>query len=264
MVMWSGDETMAPRQSVSEPEAELDLALAAELQAALLPGPAPCDCPHQEIAALNRMCGNVGGDFYDFTRINEDQIALVIGDVVGHGVRASLVMAKIMGWLRSDPVACSRPRQMISALNRMLLDLGDRIGTIVPCSMFHCVVDAPSGTSFFVTAGHPSPLLCDRNKCATLPLGPRNMLLGVEEFDPKEGCHTFGPGERMILYTDGICDAFDPEGEQFGNARLSEVVHQSLDSPPRECARSIFQAVEDFRRDARQTDDETIVVVDRV
>jgi len=80
-------------------EHELDLALAAQLQAALLPASCPSDCPHQSAAARNRMCGRVGGDFHDFLRINPDQTAILVGDVVGHGVRAALLMAKIMGFL---------------------------------------------------------------------------------------------------------------------------------------------------------------------
>jgi len=101
-----------------------DLALAAELQAALLPSACPTDCVHQEAAARNRMCGRVGGDFYDFIRINEDQVAVVIGDVVGHGVRASLLMAKIMGHLRGKPADRNRPGELIADLNDTLFGPG--------------------------------------------------------------------------------------------------------------------------------------------
>lgn len=264
MVLWRGDAMAVPRDSSGDPEEQLDLALAAELQAALLPSLHPPAYPHQKIAALNRMCGSVGGDFYDFIPIHGDQIAVVVGDVVGHGVRASLLMAKIMGTLRSDPTACSRPKQMIVTLNRMLLDLGDRIGTVVPCSVFYAVLDAPSGVSFFITAGHPMPFLCRPGQCAPLHLGPQNMLLGVEDYEPKEACHTFQPGERLILYTDGILDAMDPEGERFGDGRLGEVIQQNVHGSAEQCARSIFQSAEDFRRGTRQSDDETVVVIDRV
>ena len=110
---------------------DLDLALAAELQAALLPKSCPSDCPNHVAAARNRMCAGVGGDFYDFLRINDEQIALVIGDVVGHGVRASLIMAQIMGFLRSEPSRLPRPMQLVSSLNDMLIDLGDKIGSVL-------------------------------------------------------------------------------------------------------------------------------------
>ena len=242
----------------------LDLMLAAELQAALLPKACPTDCPHQVAAARNRMCGNVGGDFYDFIRLNDEQYAIVVGDVVGHGVRASLLMAKIMGYLRSESDARSRPSRAIDALNRMLIDLGERTNSTMTCSIFYAVIDAPSGVSFFVNAGHPRPFICDRHTCESMHVTPRNLLLGIEEFEPREACHTFTPGQRMVLFTDGIIDAADHNGERFGERRLHEVVNANADRSPDQCAEAVFQDVEQFRNGCEQIDDETIVVIDRV
>ncbi|MFA5863475.1 MAG: hypothetical protein WC975_02180 [Phycisphaerae bacterium] len=86
--------------NIQKTEEEQDLVLAAELQSALLPKQCPTHCEHQVTAAKNRMSGSVGGDFYDFIRINDDQIALVIGDMVGHGVRASLLAGGMLSRLR--------------------------------------------------------------------------------------------------------------------------------------------------------------------
>ncbi len=245
-------------------DSELDLVLATELQAALLPSRCPTDCPNMVAAARNRMYGGVGGDFYDFIRINEDQIALLIGDVVGHGVRASLVMAQIMGYLRSRPPALSRPAEVITSLNRMLIDLGERTNSILPCSLFYAVIDAPSGVTVFVNCGHPRPFLCDRKACSAMHIGPRNLLLGIEEITPNQGCHTFSPGQRMVLYTDGLLDASDPSGQRFGKARLHEAINAQAEDDPQQCADATFAAIEQFRHDADQVDDETIVVIDRI
>jgi sigma-B regulation protein RsbU (phosphoserine phosphatase) len=251
-------------ESMSQSDAELDLALAAELQAALLPQLCPPACRNFRAAALNRMCGSVGGDFYDFMALNDDQTAWVIGDVVGHGVRASLLMARIMGFLRTNSGERSRPKQMVTALNEMLLDLGDRTGSVMCCSMIYAVMDAPSGLALFINAGHPMPLLCDRKRCATLHLGPRNILLGVQDFQPQEACHTFSPGERLVLYTDGVIDATNADGQRFEQRRLHEVIVGHTEADPERCARGVFQAVEDFRQASRQSDDETILIVDRI
>ena len=245
-------------------EHEFDLALASELQAALLPTSCPTDCANQAAAARNRMCGKVGGDFYDFIRINADQTAIVIGDVVGHGVRASLLMAKIMGWLRSEPAHRSRPTEVIANLNRMLLDLGDRVGQTMLCSLFYAVIDLPSGISFFVNAGHPRPFLCDRDKCQVMPLGGQNVLLGVEPFEPVEGCHTFSPGERMVLFTDGITESQNSQGLLFGETKLHEMVSRHVAQPPSQAVELIFTAVDSFRGEAPQKDDQTLVVIDRL
>lgn len=245
-------------------EQELDLALAAQLQAALLPKTCPTNCPHHVAAARNRMCAGVGGDFYDFIRINEDQIALVIGDVVGHGVRASLIMAQIMGFLRSRPDDLSRPQPIVVSLNKMLIDMGSSIGSVLSCSLLYGVIDAPTGTGFFVNAGHPRPFITDRRKSKPLHLGDPDMLLGIEEFSPTEACHTFLPGERLVMFTDGITDATNTAGELFGHARLQQVVNENLSTDPESCAEEVFRVVEEFREGTEQTDDETIVVIDRV
>jgi len=244
-------------------EESFDLALAAELQAALLPRTCPTACPHQVAAARNRMCGHVGGDFYDFIRANEDQIVVLIGDVVGHGVRAALMMARIMGYLHSEPSAIVRPTDIVTSLNRMLIDLGRRTGSVLPCSMFYAVIDAPTGVCFYVNTGHPRPFICDQGKCMTVEPEPGNLLLGVEEFTPQEGCHAFTPGQRLVLYTDGVLDAGDGTS-RFGEKRFHEVVSSHADQPPDKCADAVFKAIDDFRKGYKQGDDETIVVIDRV
>lgn len=243
-------------------EHQLDLALAAELQAALLPRTCPTDCPHQVAAARNRMSATIGGDFHDFLRVNDEQIAMVVGDVVGHGVRSSLLMAQIMGYLRSiRPNIRSRPSEVIALLNRMLIDLGERTNSVLPCTLFYAVIDLPSGVCFFVNCGHPRPFLCTRDGIGTLTSG--NILLGVQPFDPVEDCITFEPGQRLVLYTDGIPDAADPSGQRFGDVRLRDVIGARLADNAKACADAIFDAVADFRSTAPQTDDETVVVIDR-
>ena len=245
-------------------EQELDLALAAELQAALLPEACPTDCPNHVAAARNRMYTGVGGDFYDFIRINDEQLALLIGDVVGHGVRASLIMAQIMGFVRSHPGNLPRPTQMVRCLNEMLIDLGDRIDSVLSCSLLYGVVDAPTGVAFFVNAGHPRQFICNRSKCELLSLGHPNLLLGVQEFEPDEACHTFLKGERLVMFTDGITDAAGPDRDRFGEARLHKAVNQYLAADAADCAEGVFRTVEEFRKGEPQADDETIVVFDRV
>jgi len=241
-----------------------DLALAAQLQLALLPRQAPAALAHHVIAARNRMCGAVGGDFYDFLTLNEDQVALVIGDVVGHGVAAALMMAQIMGYLRSQSGARARPREIIRGLNAMLLDLGERTGSVAPCSLFYAVLDSPSGVCFFVNAGHPRPLLMDRPRGALHHLGSHDLLLGVEPIEPEEMCHTFTAGQRLILYTDGLTDSASPKGEHYQVSRLRQLAAGHGEDSPQALADAIFEDVERFRAGSVQQDDETVVVVDRV
>jgi len=252
---------MVDRGTLRENE---DLLLAAELQAALLPKECPSGSPHYEAAARNRMCGTVGGDFYDFIQLNDDQIALVIGDVVGHGVSAALLMANIMGFLRSDLVNRTKPHRVVAELNDLLLELNDKTGSIMLCSLLYTVIDGPTGCGFFANAGHPRPILCDADRCSASPMGSCNMLLGVEPFDPHEQCHTFTSGQRMTLYTDGITDAANAAGLRFGNDRLHDIIAGNSKSRPQQLADAVFDEVQIFRGGAEQTDDESIVVFDRV
>ena len=89
------------------------------------------------------------------------------------------------------------------------------------------------------------------------------MLLGVEEFRHVGACHTFKPNERLVMFTDGITDALNPSGEQFGEKRFQKVINEYLRSDAQSCVDGIFRAIDEFRQDAKQMDDETIVVIDR-
>lgn len=245
-------------------EHELDLLLAGELQRALLPRSCPSCWPHYKAAARSRMCASVGGDFHDFIHINPDQIAVVIGDAMGHGVRAALVMAQILGFLRLERERLPRPTQIISALNRMLIGLGERIDATVTCSLFYGVFDAPSGLAVFVNAGHPRPYLCDRRGGTANTIGSNDVLLGVEEFKPEEMCHTFESGERLVLYTDGVTDAGDSAQNRFGRGRLQRLICRNSAAGPEALAEALVAEVDEFRKDAPRIDDETIVVLDRM
>jgi len=162
------------------------------------------------------------------------------------------------------PPALPRPSQFISALNELLINMGDKTGSVMPCSMFYAVIDLPTGAGFFVNARHPPPLLCDGNDGSVRLLTTRNALLGVEKFEPDEMCHTFIPGQRMVLYTDGILDATNGRQDRFGQDRLYEIIASGNAKQPQELVDAVFRAVDDFRGAARQNDDETLVVIDRV
>ena len=216
-------------------ERDTDLALAAELQSVLLPRSCPSDCPNHVVAARNRMCTSIGGDFYDFIKLNDDQLALVVGDVIGHGIRAALIMTQIMGYLRSRASSLTRPTEVATELNEMLIELGAKVGAVLPCSLVYGVVDWPTGTGFFVNAGHPVPIICNRERETCAQLGQTDMLLGIEEYEPTEVCYTFVPGERMVLFTDGVLDALNAEGEPFGAERLGGVICEHVNDDPEGC-----------------------------
>lgn len=241
---------------------QADLIMAANLQAALLPKQYPKPCPHQVLAARNRMCRSLGGDFYDFIQINDQQIALVIGDVVGHGLQAALVMASIMGFLRSEPETRGRPIQVMRALNRLLVDLGEKTDTVMTCTIFYAVIDLPTNIAFFINAGHPWPFISTKHMLRKVDADNRSTLLGIEEFDTSEGCHEFTAGQRMVMYTDGIIEATNSSGQPFGEERLGDLIMQNADYSADQLTNAIFDDIDRFRLGTGQDDDETIVVMD--
>jgi CheY-like chemotaxis protein len=243
-------------------ELECSMTLAGEAQRALLPLKCPPGWGQFTATARNRMCGSVGGDFYDFTRINEDQVAVCIGDVMGHDVRAALLMAQILGFLRSEQR--NRTIQIVTDLNRSLLALGDKIRTALTCSLFYTILDAPTGAAFFVNAGHPPAYLCEPRTGKIDRLGSNEIPLGIERFQAVEMCHALGPGCRMVLYTDGILEACNPAGQCYGSGRLEDAIRQHAAQGQDACADGIMAEVSEFRQDAPQTDDESVVVVDRL
>jgi sigma-B regulation protein RsbU (phosphoserine phosphatase) len=135
---------------------------------------------------------------------------------------------------------------------------------VLPSSLFYAVMDAPTGLVLFVNAGHPRPYLCDRAAGTAVPLGSHDLLLGIEEYEPVEMCHTFVFGERLALYTDGVSDAVNAEGECFGQRRLRGLIVGHRGEEPEAAAEAVIAEVERFRRGARQRDDESIVIIDRV
>ena len=90
------------------------------------------------------------------------------------------------------------------------------------------------------------------------------MMLGIEAFEPTEICLTFVPGDRLVLYTDGLTDAMNPRGEYFGEEKLKTAVQTRCSQSPEDAADGVFKDVEDFREGRKPLDDETIVVIDRI
>jgi serine phosphatase RsbU (regulator of sigma subunit) len=239
-----------------------ELALAAEVQRALLPQACPLNCPRFRAAARSRTCGNIGGDFHDFMRLNQRQVVVVIGDVIGHGVPAALVMSLILGFLRSE--RDSQPARIVSTLNRVLIALGKRLDSVLTCSLFYAVLDVSKGSALFVNAGHPRPYLCDRRAGVASLLGANDLLLGIQEYEAQETRHAFGRGERMVLYTDGITDARNNAANRWGRRRFEKTLRQHTAEEPDGLADRVFTEVNHFRQAGSQYDDETIVVIDRV
>jgi len=239
----------------------LDLKLASAVQDALLNSQVP-QCRCGKMVLKNRMCSTIGGDFYHFRKLHDDQVAFAIGDVMGHNVSSALVMTMIMGLLQADRVDNRRPNRVAGTINDELVNLGEQVGEPITCSLIYGVVDLPSGILLYVNAGHPHPIIFNRIKHHIAELAPTTMLLGVQRGLLPESCHQFVRGDRLVLFTDGIIEAGNLARDRFGKERLSRTIIKTGEQDPQILTDELFGELEKFCENRPPEDDQTTVVID--
>ncbi len=194
---------------------EHDLSVARSIQQASLPKEVPT-LEGWQIAPYYQPAREVGGDFYDFHLLPEDRLGLVVGDATGKGVPAALVMSTTCGMLRLAAQSHSSPGQMLQGVNEVLFP---NIPTNMFVTCFYAILDPKSGYLVYANAGHDLPYLhrngeAEELRARGMPLG----LMSKMSYEEKET--TLHVGEAALLYSDGLVEAHDPEGEMFGFPRL--------------------------------------------
>ncbi len=192
-----------------------ELRVAQLIQQQFLPKTLP-DLPGWQIAAFYRAAAEVGGDFYDFIPLPDGKIALVVGDVSGHGVPAALVMATTRSILRTEGPRLVAPSAILARVNELL-------HADIPQNMFvtclYAVLDPKTGTLRYANAGHDLPFVrrgsaVEELRATGMPLGAMPGMIYVE----KEA--TLGPGDVILLHSDGLAEAHDPSHAMFGFGRM--------------------------------------------
>jgi sigma-B regulation protein RsbU (phosphoserine phosphatase) len=221
------------------------------IQQGLLPRSAP-PTPGFLLEAECVPAGAVGGDWYDYIRLEGGRVALVLADVSGKGMPAALLMSGIRGIVRSLAPLVGGPGEMLARVNQVLLnDFLD--GHYV--TMIYAVLDPGRRTLTFSSAGHPWPLLCHGAEVrplhtdAGMPLG---LLPGQFSEHSVKLCHDF----RLLFYTDGLSEAMNGEDQEFGSARLAEFV------ATHDCSVSrLMESINEFRGRCAQKDDATVILL---
>lgn len=234
------------RERMSQEECE-----ARVIQQALLPKSSPY-IPGFAISGLSIPAGAVGGDWYDFISFEDGCWGLVLADVSGKGTAAALLMSATRGMLRSLAHTCTGPGQVLTRLNRLLVE-------DFPCgrfvTMLLAVLNPSTRTLTFSSAGHLRPLLVDERGARFLD-SERGMPLGLGTGEFSESQVQLSEGSRLVFYSDGITEATDGSDEEYGAERMRDHVLQ-----PEASADSILANVRTFANGEGLHDDATVIFV---
>ncbi len=236
-----------------------ELELARELQASLIPKVLP-RAAGVEIGAHNEIANMVGGDIYDFVPLPDGRLAVLFGDASGHGMAAGLVMAVAHAAFRTQLEVDAAPAAVFATLNRILCRTGS------PRAFFACVsmLVSSDGSITACVAGHPQVLrvgpdgeVKERIGAGAYPLGIKPGLVWPTE------TVRLGPGELLLLHSDGLPEARNRSGEEFGDARIEATLRTGARLSAPELAEALAREVRTFRGDEAPEDDISITVLRR-
>lgn len=211
-----------------------------------------------ELDAHMRPARNVGGDFYDFYFLDNNRLAITIGDVCGKGIPAAMFMAVVMTVLRMSAREESNAEATIARANALLCRDN---ATVMFATAFYGILDLRDGTLEYCNCGHNAPLIFDAaGEISTLPATGLPLAL-YSDFSPSAQTVRLTPADLLILFTDGITEAMNPAAEEFSDDRLQDTIRAARRLGAKEVVARIFSAVDEFSRDAEQADDMTCVVL---
>jgi sigma-B regulation protein RsbU (phosphoserine phosphatase) len=233
---------------------EKQVRMAAEVQQRMIPHTPP-QIPGVELAAVYVPCFELGGDFYDFISLPYDNVGLVIADVSGKGVPASLIMASVRAALRAQVDNVYYLYEVVRRLNIMLHRDSQPTEFV---TLFYGVLDAKNRRLTYCNAGHPPGLILRDGKL--IELGSENMVLGVDPEQPySQSIVDLQPNDLLLLYTDGLTDAMNFKQEVFGRQRIIEAFKQG-GATAEIAAQNILWEMRRFVGLTKRTDDVTMIV----
>jgi serine phosphatase RsbU (regulator of sigma subunit) len=234
---------------------EQEIGIARDIQQALLPKNFR-NYPHLSVSGINFPCLSVGGDYFDVFPLSDNRTAFLIADVSGKGLGAALLTTMLQGAL-SGMTLGTDPALVFNHVNRFLCDHAE-VGRYA--TMFFGILNT-EGHLEYINAGHPSPFLIRRGVAEDI-FNEGSYPVGlVPEAEYTAVCVQLEPGDTMVLFSDGVTEAMDPDEELFGVPRLKGVLSGQMNSPLEDIQSLVLQAVENFTRGASQADDVTLLLV---
>jgi sigma-B regulation protein RsbU (phosphoserine phosphatase) len=251
------EKVMLHEQLIEKKRLEGQLEVARQVQLELLPPNDP-EIAGYDISAYNFPTEEVSGDYYDWVRIREDQIAIVIADVAGKGVPAALLMAFLRASLRAASHIGYATHISMAKVNYLLWESIERNQFV---TAFYGILDSLQGTLAYSNGGHNPPLLLNAAGTSRF-IDKGEQPLGMFRDTRYHEYHLdFEPGDVLVLYTDGATEASSPSGEEFGRERLAQAVKENYHKPAREMIASLELAVLEWTGHAGANDDVTFFVI---
>lgn len=239
----------------------LDLAM--EIQQSFLPQKSP-DVRGLDISGKAIYCDETGGDYYDFLHLFElggGRIAIAVGDVVGHGIGAALLMTTVRAFLRGRVTHSGSPAEMITDVNRLMCIDTEQTGDFM--TLFFLLLDADKREMHWVRAGHDPAIVYDPVSGSFDELKGSGMALGVDDTAQFQDYSSakWGDGQVVVIGTDGIWETVNSQDEMYGKDRLRESIQRNGQLSAEQIMQAIIADLTDFRQTAPQNDDVTLVVV---
>lgn len=232
------------------------LRLAGVVQRHLIPQKPP-EIEGLELAGLYVPCYEVGGDFYDLIPLGEDRLVMLIGDIMGKGLPASLAMASVRSSLRAFAEVVDSVEELVVRTNKMFCH-DNASGEFA--TLFCGILDPSSNILTYCNCGHEPPILIQGTKITDLSHG--GMVLGVDEQAQYESRQVrLGEDDMLILYTDGLADAFNFERQSFGRDRIIQAALASKEMSAQQAVKNILWTMRKFAGLTERCDDTAIVVL---
>lgn len=246
----------AAERLAAERQAAQELEIAKQVQARLFPQTLP-RIGSLEYAGICIQARQVGGDYYDFLDLGQERFGLVIGDISGKGMAAALLMANLQANLRSQcAIAFDHPQRLLQSVNRMFHENTTESSY---ATLFFAQYDDPRRTLRYVNCGHLSALLL-RSDDSVEALDSTGTVLGLfREWDCSIAERELHCGDLLVLYTDGITEAFNSDGEEFGEGRLIEALLRLRNLSSQDLLTAVVSNVRQFST-CEQQDDITLIV----
>lgn len=253
-----GDLAPHVKRIVERERIKAEIDAANRIQAALLPSVHP-DLGSASVASHYRAATEIGGDYFDFLPLPDGRLGLAFGDVAGHGLTSGIVMAMTKAALLVQVQHDAAPVHVLDVLNDLVMKTAPKRMLM---TFFYGILDVETSTLRFASAGHLDPYVFRARERKLELLSAWGFPLGVKRREPfHESVVRFEPGDRLVLYSDGLIEALNDEGEPFGFERFEGVILSRGAKGANVLKEALLESVKNFTRNRPPEDDQTLVVV---